>query len=139
MAELRPASGGRTAIERAIDISTIAATRTVVERFARAYGLDGEALSDLILAANELTINVVRHGGGDGTLRMWYENGTVWCQVHDDGPGIPDAITQCCLRPDPPSRTMMHGRGLWLVHQMTASTMIDTGPAGTTVTIAARH
>ncbi len=139
MAHLTPASGRGTAVECAVDIRTLAAARQAVERFARAHGLAGDPLNDLILAANELTINAVRHGGGRGTLRIWYDGGTVWCRVRDEGSGIPDAIVRRYPTPDPPSHTALEGRGLWLVHQMVATTVIATGPEGTTVTIAARR
>jgi anti-sigma regulatory factor (Ser/Thr protein kinase) len=110
-----------------------------VEHFARAHAVTGDRLNDLVLAVNELAINAVRHGGGRGTLRIWYDGKTVWCRMRDEGPGIPDAITARCVSPEPPSHTAFEGRGLWLVHQMAATTIIETGPDGTTVTIAARH
>lgn len=139
MAELIPAPGRGTAVERTVDIGTLAAAREAVEQFARAHDVMGDRLNDLVLAVNELAINAVRHGGGRGTLRIWYDGGTVWCRMRDEGPGIPDAITSRCVSPEPPSHAAFEGRGLWLVHQMAATTIIDTGPDGTTVTIAARH
>jgi anti-sigma regulatory factor (Ser/Thr protein kinase) len=138
VSELRPAPVSGTAVECAIDIGSLAAARQAVERFARAHGLAGEGLSDLVLAANELAINAVRHGGGRGTMRIWYDGESVWCQVRDEGPGMPDAIASRGRTPDPPSHTALEGRGLWLVRSMTATTIIETGPEGTTVTIAAR-
>ncbi len=139
MAELIPGSGRGSAVERTVDIGTLAAAREAVEQFARAHAVAGDPLNDLVLAVNELAINAVRHGGGRGTLRIWYDGATVWCRVRDDGPGIPDAITSQCVSPQPPSFTAFEGRGLWLVHQMAATTIIETGPDGTAVTIAARH
>jgi anti-sigma regulatory factor (Ser/Thr protein kinase) len=137
VAQLRPACG--TVIECAVDIRTLAAARDLVAGFASAHGIFAERLNDLILAANELAINAVRHGGGRGMLRIWYDRGTVWCQVSDDGPGIPDAVTSRDPFADAPSGTALDGRGLWLVGQMTARTIVETGPGGTTITIAARH
>jgi serine/threonine-protein kinase RsbW len=133
------ATGRGTAVECAIDIGTLAAVRETVKRFARAHGMAGERLDDLVLAVNELAINAVRHGGGRGTLGIWYEGGTVWCRVRDSGPGIPEAVACRCATPEPPSHTAVEGRGLWLVHRMVATTVIETGPDGTTVTIAARQ
>jgi anti-sigma regulatory factor (Ser/Thr protein kinase) len=138
MADLTPANGHHTMVECVVDITTLAATRDAVARFASARGLSGERLGDLVLAANELAINAVRHGGGRGTLRIWYDDGTVWCQVRDNGPGIPDSVTSRNPSAGRPSHTALDGRGLWLVDQMTAKTIIQTGPGGTTVTIAAR-
>jgi anti-sigma regulatory factor (Ser/Thr protein kinase) len=134
---LRPATG--TVVECAVDIRALAAARDAVASFASAHGISGEPLSDFILAANELSINAVRHGGGRGTLRIWYDAGTVWCQVSDDGPGIPEAVTARDPFADRPSSAALDGRGLWLVGRMTATTVVQTGAVGTTVTIAARH
>jgi anti-sigma regulatory factor (Ser/Thr protein kinase) len=132
-------TGRGTQVECAIDIGTLAAARETVERFARAHGLTGDRLDDLVLATNELAINAVRHGGGRGTLGIWYDGGTVWCRVRDEGSGIPDAIAYRCLTAEPPPHTALEGRGLWLVQRMAATTFIETGPDGTTVTIAARR
>lgn len=126
-------------VECDVDITTLAATRDAVTRFASGHGLSGDRLNDLVLAANELAINAVRHGGGRGTLRIWYDEGTVWCQVRDNGPGIPDSVTSRSPSAGPPVHSALDGRGLWLVDRMTATTIIQTGPGGTTVTIAARH
>jgi serine/threonine-protein kinase RsbW len=137
VSELRPAAFSGTAVECTVDIGSLAAARQVVERFALAHGLAGDRLNDLVLAANELAINAVRHGGGRGTMRAWYDGETVWCQVRDEGPGMPDEIASRSWTPEPPSHTALEGRGLWLVHRMAATTIIETGPEGTTVTIAA--
>lgn len=139
MANLRPTDGRRAVIECVVDITSLAAARDAVSRFASAHGLSGDRLNDLVLATNELTINAVRHGGGRGLLRLWHDEGTVWCQVRDDGPGIPDSVTSRSPAGGPPSHTALDGRGLWLVDQMTARTIIQTGPGGTTITIAARR
>jgi serine/threonine-protein kinase RsbW len=126
-------------VECVVDITSLAAARDAVSRFASAHGLSGDRLNDLVLAANELTINAVRHGGGEGLMRIWYDDGTVWCQVRDHGPGIPDSITSRSPSAGPPSHSALDGRGLWLVEKMTDTTIIQTGPGGTTVTIAARR
>jgi serine/threonine-protein kinase RsbW len=139
LSERRPVPASGTAVECTVDIGTLAAARQAVEGFAQAHGLAGDGLNDLVLAANELAINAVRHGGGQGTIRLWYDGGTVWCQVRDEGPGIPDEIASRSRTPEPPSHTALEGRGLWLVHRMAATTIIETGPEGTTVTIAAGH
>ena len=139
MSELRPVAFSGTAVECTVDIGSLAAARQAVERFALAHGLAGDRLNDLVLAANELAINAVRHGGGRGTMRVWYDGETVWCQVRDEGPGIPDAIASRGRTPEPAPDTALEGRGLWLVHRMTAKTIIETGPDGTTVAIAARR
>ncbi|GAA3147097.1 ATP-binding protein [Nonomuraea salmonea] len=62
--------------------------RTVTEH-ARAEGLTGRGLEDFVLAANEIVTNAVLHGGGHGRLRLWSHAGRLWCEVSDEGPGLP--------------------------------------------------
>lgn len=101
---------------------------------ARAVGLAGERLDDFVLAVNELITNAVRHGGGQGWLRLWQELGTVHCEVSDVGPGISPAQLREQPRPAPDS---LGGWGLWLTRRLSDEMVIDTGPAGTTVRISA--
>lgn len=118
-----------------IDLATLGTAREAIAGFGAARGLSPDVLDDFVLAANELTTNVIRHGGGRGLMRLWHDDGTVFCQVSDNGPGMPREYANAG-RPGPRA---VDGRGLWLVRLMATSTTVDTGPGGTTVTITATN
>jgi anti-sigma regulatory factor (Ser/Thr protein kinase) len=114
-------------------MASLAAVREAADREGRRNGLTASAIDDLVLAANELATNVVRHGGGAGRMWLWRANGRVFCQVIDDGPGMPDA-DHC--GEEPPGPSAVAGRGLWMIRRFTDAMDIETGPTGTTVTVA---
>jgi len=116
----------------AVDLQSLGTIRQTVAMHARRFGLADGPANDLVLVANELATNVVRHGGGKGELWLWRRNGCVYCQVGDHGPGIRDGNRAGYNLSDPNAVT---GRGLWLIRQMTSHVAIDTGTDGTTVTV----
>ncbi|GGL01692.1 hypothetical protein GCM10012284_40340 [Mangrovihabitans endophyticus] len=88
-----------------------------------------------MVAANELLTNAVRHGGGQGHVALWQEDGFVVCEVSDHGDGLPEP------RPTPPPRPATDqtgGWGLWLAGELTDELHLTTGAAGTTVRISSR-
>ncbi|MGX1273090.1 anti-sigma factor RsbA family regulatory protein [Streptomyces phaeoluteigriseus] len=91
-------------------------------------GLGGQRLQDTELAVAELTTNSVVHGGGQGTLWMWAEDGQVVCEVRDQGRLIDPLAGR-----RPPARGQIGGRGLMLVHYVADLVRLHTTPAGTTV------
>ena len=91
-------------------------------------GLTGTRLQDLGLITAELTANSVVHGGGSGTLRVWGEGGSVFCEVRDRG-RLTDPLAG--RRPAVPERP--GGRGLLLVNMVADLVRVHTGPDGTTV------
>jgi CheY-like chemotaxis protein/anti-sigma regulatory factor (Ser/Thr protein kinase) len=132
-----PHVGGRPAgtPALAVDRDALTAVRRTVTGYARASGLDDEAVNDLVLIANELAANVVLHGGGDGELFLWRADSKVYCQVSDHGPGLaePERAGTVAV-----GQHTVTGRGLWLIRQMSDSVTIDSGPDGTTVTVGVR-
>ncbi len=118
------------AVEVTFDGRSIAAVRRVVGRRAAAAGLDRGAQRDLVLAADELAVNSVRHGGGSGTLRIWLEDIDVVCEIADRG-HITDVLGGC-RRPGPIARD---GRGLWMVNQLCDLVQIRSSEAGTVVRV----
>ena len=100
---------------------------------AEAAGLADGRLEDFVVAVNELLTNAVRHGGGSGHVELWRENGSVVCEVTDQGTGLADP------RPDRPSTADEPGGwGLWLAGELTDTIDIQTGAEGTTVRISTR-
>ena len=120
----------RDAVEMTFDGRSIAAVRRVVGRRAAAAGLDRVNQRDLVLAADELAVNSVRHGGGSGTLRLWVEGVDVVCEIADRG-HITDVLVGC-RRPGP---TATDGRGLWMVNQLCDLVQIRSSGAGTAVRV----
>jgi anti-sigma regulatory factor (Ser/Thr protein kinase) len=95
---------------------------------AAAAGLDENRCEELVLAVYELACNAILHGGGGGYLELSRADGSVRCQVADDGPGF--AGTEA------PS-----GGGLWLAGQLTDGIEVDDGTAnggGAVVTLMVR-
>lgn len=105
----------------------LAPVRRLVERHARLAGLSEERALDLVLAANEVAANTIRHTTGSGVVHVWQTPGEILCQVHDQG-CITDPMAGR-VRYGPDDR----GHGLWLVNQVCDLVELRSGPAGTTV------
>lgn len=108
--------------------SDLRPVRQLVSERAGTAGLDIRRTEDLILAACEVATNSIQHGGGEGTLRVWYEDGTLICDVRDAG-CIASPLVGCERPPiDQPS-----GRGLWIANQLCDLVQIRSGNDGTQV------
>ena len=123
--------------------TTLRVLRETVLAHATAAGMpEGRAL-DVMLAVHELAANAVEHGGGTGRLRMSVTNGELICQVNDLGPassGLPRNSRLGSQRAGAAARTSPWpyepGHGLWLVRQIADHISVDSGPAGSQVTVA---
>jgi anti-sigma regulatory factor (Ser/Thr protein kinase) len=120
-------------LDQAFDGDGLPGLRSAVATYAAQLGA-GDRVDDVVLLAHELASNVVRHGGGDGRLRLWRDEGGIVCRVSDTGPGVADAGTKGAELPPP---QVPGGRGLWIARQL-ATVRIETGPDGTTITAAMR-
>ncbi|MEV0390880.1 ATP-binding protein [Nonomuraea sp. NPDC050643] len=110
--------------------------RRAVAEHATYEGLSGRSLEDFVLAVNEIITNAVVHGGGHGRLLLWSHGGRLWCEVTDEGPGLPAGWISD-LRP--PAGSEFRGRGLWLTRMLCEHITIVSGPKGTSVTFAAMN
>ncbi|GGM44909.1 hypothetical protein GCM10011608_31990 [Micromonospora sonchi] len=119
-------------IADAFDQAQVTELRHSVASHARSAGLREDRLDDFVLAVNELITNAVRHGGGQGWLRLWQEPGLVLCEVSDHGTGI--SVQRLDDR-DRPAPDIAGGWGLWLARELTDAMEVETGSAGTTVRI----
>ncbi|MFI6596691.1 ATP-binding protein [Nonomuraea sp. NPDC050536] len=105
--------------------------RRSVTEYAARHGLSGRRLEDFVLAVNEIATNAVLHGGGCGRLRLWSQGGRLWCEVTDDGPGLPPGWLGASRRP---SCHQDGGRGLWLARLLCRHLVIVSSPRGTHIT-----
>jgi anti-sigma regulatory factor (Ser/Thr protein kinase) len=95
---------------------------------AEAAGLSRERAADLVLAVNEVATNSLRYGGGDGSLRVWREGGTLICEVRDQG-----YIDEPLIGREHPSPDKQNGRGLWLANQLCDLVQLHSSSDGTAV------
>ncbi|MDQ1429994.1 MAG: hypothetical protein QOF40_596 [Actinomycetota bacterium] len=119
------------------DISFTTGQLRDVRRFvaarAEAAGLPSERVADLVLAADEVAANSIRHGDGAGRLTMWSDGDAVLCEVQDRGELL-DPLAD---------RTRAHflsegGRGLWLANQLCDLVQVRSVPTGTAVRLHVR-
>jgi anti-sigma regulatory factor (Ser/Thr protein kinase) len=87
--------------------------RRFVARHASDAGLNASRSKDLVLAVNEVATNSIRHGGGDGILRVWQDDDVLISEVRDEG-----GIEQPLAGREGPVRGQLGGHGLWLVNQV---------------------
>jgi anti-sigma regulatory factor (Ser/Thr protein kinase) len=106
----------------------LADVRGFVSRHAMACGLPAVRIHDLVLAVHELAINSLRHGGGDGVVRLWRDGAAVVCEVRDSG-----VIDEPMVGRHRPAVEQESGRGLWLVNQLCDLVQVRSSPAGSTI------
>lgn len=120
------------------DGGSLYALRAAVAAHAIQAGVPESRARDIVLATHELAVNAIRHGAGHGQLLIRAHDGTLYCQVADDG-------TPQALRPGPgresPATTdnsipwpSEHGHGLWIVRQIADHVSVQSGPGGTVAT-----
>lgn len=111
-----------------IALDTLAELRSAARRAAHLAGLGPRRADDLVLAAHELAANSVRHGGGSGSLALWSDGSSLWCEVADHG-RLHDPMIG---RRRPPADDL-GGRGVWIAHQVCDLVQVRSTDAGTRV------
>ena len=91
----------------------IGEVRQFVFRHAAGTGLGIDRVADLVLAADEISTNSLRHGGGLGTIGVWTEGDEAVCEIRDRG-RMPEPLAGRRR----PSVDGNDGRGLWLANQL---------------------
>ncbi len=102
--------------------------RDFVRAHATDFGIAADRVDDLVLAANEIGTNSLRHAGGRCTVRMWSEGRSAVCEVLDGG-HIHDPL----LGRFAPAPVAASGRGLWLSNHLCDLVQIRSSDAGTVV------
>ena len=108
-------------------VADLASVRRVASRHAAAAGL-GDRAADVVLVADELATNSVRHGGGGGALRVWRHGTSLICEVRDRGRVVDPFVGR-----RRPVEGQSGGRGLWMVNQVCDLLQVRSSAAGTTV------
>lgn len=121
-------------VATSFDAAGLGALRALVSRQAARYGLSARRVADLVLAANEVATNSLRHGGGGGGLRIWQEDAAVVCEVRDQGVIASPLADRTAPGHDPDAP-----RGLWTVNQLCDLVQLRTSPAGTVVRLHVRR
>lgn len=129
--ELPP--GPREAAALAFDEGELGTVREAVAVMSAAVGMAPERAELLVLAANEVATNSVRHGGGRGELRLWAEGGAAVCEVRDRGRFTDPLVGRVRPRPDQDG-----SRGLWIANQVCDLVQIRSGARGSTVRLRMR-
>ncbi len=115
---------------------TVAPLRDLLRNRGAAEGwLPPDRLDDLVLALSEVATNGVRHGAGRRQLAVWLLDGTVVCEVTDEGGGPPDPLAGYL----PPAPGATGGMGLWLSYQVCDSLAIDSSHGVTRARFAVRR
>ena len=125
--------GESLALEQAFDGDSLYALRAAVAAHGSQSGLSEGRTRDLVLAVHELAANAVRHGAGQGRLRLWAAHDEVRCEITDEGaPGEADETDAALWQAEP-------GHGLWLVHRIADSASVQSGASGTVAAVTFRR
>ncbi|WP_050514465.1 ATP-binding protein [Streptomyces rimosus] len=100
--------------------------RVLMGAYAARLGLAGRRRDALLLSANELADNAIRHAGGGGRLALYRSGPLVCCRVSDSGPGFDASVIPECA----PGLGSATGWGLWTVRQLTDGLEIGRGDGG---------
>ncbi len=111
-------------------LQELSGVRALVKARATMAGMSPERAADLVLAVNELATNTIRHGGGEGLLRVWRTRLTMVCQIEDPGHIADPLAGRRVPQPD-----IAGGVGLWTVNQLCELVEVRSSPAGTTIRV----
>jgi anti-sigma regulatory factor (Ser/Thr protein kinase) len=119
--------------ELTFGLADLGDVRRLVAQAAMEAGMSDRKASDFVLAADELATNAIMHGQPPAVLRVWRDDGEVFCEVTDAGRGIDAPAPERSPLPPP---NALGGRGLWLARELSDEFEIQAG-AGSTVLIRA--
>jgi anti-sigma regulatory factor (Ser/Thr protein kinase) len=101
--------------------------RDLVASHGAALGMAADRITNLVIAAGEITANTLRHTSAGGRLWVWHTGEEILCQVQDQG-WITDPLAGRQRRSPEDS-----GHGLWVVNQVCDLVEIRTSQAAGTI------
>jgi anti-sigma regulatory factor (Ser/Thr protein kinase) len=110
------------------DVGELWQIRELVARTAASAGLDAARSGDLVLAANEVATNALKHAQAPCRVRTWVAPDAVVCELEDAG-----HITDPLAGRHAPRPSVDGGLGLWLVNQLCDLVEVRTASGGTTI------
>jgi anti-sigma regulatory factor (Ser/Thr protein kinase) len=141
----QPGDGLPVALEQTFSRDSLYQLRAAVAAHAGQAGVPPARVIDVVLAVSELAANIIRHGSGQGSVRMWVSEGSLHCQLTDAGPP-PAAGAGQAAGPGqtagpghedaagPAPWPIRHGHGLWVVCRLADQASFESGaPGGATV------
>uniref|UniRef100_UPI0027426FC9 ATP-binding protein n=1 Tax=Actinoplanes sp. RD1 TaxID=3064538 RepID=UPI0027426FC9 len=132
-----PGTGGTALLVRWFGRAQLQVLRRQVRSAGAGQGLTGTDLHRFLLAVHAAAANAVGHGGGLGQLLLWRAGRTLWCEIADQGPGIPHNALAERRVPDPES-DWSTGWGLALIRRVCTSVAVVTDDTGTRVQLGYR-
>ncbi|MEF3112381.1 ATP-binding protein [Streptomyces chrestomyceticus] len=112
-------------LETGFTSADLSRLRVVLGEYAARLGLAGNRRNALLLSANELADNAIRHAGGGGQLTLYRRGALVCCRVSDNGPGFDASV----IPERPPGLEESTGWGLWTVRRLTDGLEVGPGSA----------
>lgn len=127
----------RVRIDNLVDVQR---ARRILRSFATRWGMSAVAVEELVLAASEMSSNLVKYSKSGGELIFGVRadgDGSLMLEVQaqDSGPGIGDLEHAV---EDGYSTGSTLGSGLPAVRRLADSFIIQSGPDGTKITITKR-
>ncbi len=107
--------------------TSLGQVRELVRRNGAALGMADDRITNLVIAAGEITANTLRHTSAGGTFWIWHTDAEIICQVRDQG-WINDPLAGRWRRSAEDS-----GQGLWVVNQVCDLVEIRTSQAAGTI------
>jgi anti-sigma regulatory factor (Ser/Thr protein kinase) len=118
----------------AYDRHSLTELRAMVSARARRSGVTPRRTEDLVFAVNELATNSVRHGGGNGVLRIWAHDGALVCEIRDRG-----VVADPLMGRSRPDEFAEGGWGVYLAHQLCDLVQVRSDQDGTVARVHMRR
>jgi anti-sigma regulatory factor (Ser/Thr protein kinase) len=136
------AARAQPAVDQSFDGDSLYAVRATVAAHASEAGIQEGRVRNVVLAVHELAANAVRHGAGQGRMRLWVTGDGIRCEVADAGtpPAGANGDGQDTGSRDAASPGVVlwpveHGHGLWLVREIADQFSLEFGPSGTVAVV----
>ena len=138
------AARAQPAVDQSFDGDSLYAVRATVAAHASEAGIQESRVRNVVLAVHELAANAVRHGAGQGRMRLWVTGDGIRCEMTDAGApparANGDGDDQDTRSRDAASAgaelwPVEHGHGLWLVREIADQFSLESGPSGTVAVV----